>query len=260
MFAHALPYLLSLALLAYVGAASAQVSIEFVSHARDARVSYEPGAEALAESLVAVLPATIARVETAQYRPFAKPVRVLVTASESSYHALSGARGESRAATFFERVFISPRLAREPAAITGLLTHELSHLHLAQLTGEAAGRRIPTWFHEGLAVLVADGGGAEKVSAEQAVAAIRAGRYFTPDAGGDPRQVRSAGQFGLEPQLYYRQCALFVAFLRDRNAAGFRALLAALQARRPFDEAALETLGASIDILWEHFFSATNEN
>lgn len=245
-------WLAALALLLGAGA-GAQTAIQFLDHPQDQRLSYEKGAQALAERIAAALPAAVAQVEAAQYGPFAKPVRVLVTASEDSYLALSGARGESRAATFFERVFISPRLAREPDALAGVLTHELSHLHLAQRIPEAAGRRIPTWFHEGLAVLVSGGGGAEKVPAEDARAAIREGRHFTPEPVGDPRFIRSAAQFGLTPHMYYRQCALFVSFLRDADPAAFRTLMEAVAAQQPFDQAVARSLGASVENLWQRF-------
>lgn len=239
----------------FVRVALGQTNVQFQDHAKDPRVSFEPGADKLADLVANALPVAIAKVESAQYGPFAKKVRVLVSASEESYRALSGARGESRAATFFERVFISPRAGTDATTVAAVLTHELSHLHLAMQIPEAVGRRIPTWFHEGLAVIVADGGGAERVSEEEARAAIREGRRFSPESIGDPAFIRTAAQFGLSPHMYYRQCALFVSHLRDSNPENFRKLMATVIARKPFDSAAIDSLGASVEGLWQQFLT-----
>jgi len=53
-----------------------------------------------------------------------------------------------------------PMFDREPHRLKPILLHELSHLHMGQYRGHYA-MAIPVWFHEGLASLVASGGGAD---------------------------------------------------------------------------------------------------
>src|SRR6516164_8405868 len=75
------------------------------------QVHYEPGAAEYANAVAALLPATIARVESVHGRPFAHPVTVGVYVSQEAFAAGNGL-GHARAAgvTFFGRVTLSPFL------------------------------------------------------------------------------------------------------------------------------------------------------
>src|SRR5262249_56286345 len=75
------------------------------------QVHYEPGGAQYAHAVAALLPATIARVESVQGRPFAHPITVGVYVSQEAFAAGNGL-GHSRAAgvTFFGHVTLSPIL------------------------------------------------------------------------------------------------------------------------------------------------------
>lgn len=211
----------------------------FVSSPGDARVRCEPGAESFAIAVVRALPAAISTVEQRQGRPFRRPVVVHVCATPESFAAFGGPRGAG-GFVFNGRLFLSPKLLGTPDRIPRILTHELSHLHLSEphsLIGYA--RTIPSWFKEGLAVVVSDGGGAENVSDDEARAALAAGRGFQPEWTGHLLFERSGRSYDLPEHLWYRECALLVQFLRDRDASAFQRLLQALDAGTTF-RAALE--------------------
>lgn len=76
----------------------------------------------------------------------------------------------------FLKLLLSPVLMDEPHNIQLYLAHELSHLHLCQQLGLLKMRNLPTWFKEGLATFVSNGGGAQTVSENEAIESIANGR------------------------------------------------------------------------------------
>jgi hypothetical protein len=94
-----------------------------------------------------------------------------------SFAAANGAGTPAVAGvTFMGRVALSPRLfSRQPGRLPRILTHELSHVHVAGWMGTLGTVHLPNWIKEGLAVMVSDGGGAEGVSAAAAREAILQG-------------------------------------------------------------------------------------
>lgn len=225
----------------------------FQPHATDPRVRAEPGTEALANAIAQALPAALAIVEQQQGRAYLRPVTVHVCASVDSFAAFGGARSAG-GFVLNGRLFLSPKLAEAPQRLPRVLTHELSHLHLSEplsLLGYA--RNIPSWFKEGLAVLVSDGGGAENVSVDEARTALRTGRGFEPEWTGHLRSERSGKSYGLSEHLWYRECSLLVQFLRDRDPAAFQRLLRALEAGQPFRPALEQAYSVSGDTLLAEF-------
>ena len=95
--------------------------------------------------------------------------------------------------------------------------------------------RVPAWFHEGLAALAADGGGADYATDEQAIAAIRLGSMFDPEKRDTPAIRHTASYWGLDVYTFYRQAMLFVRFLREQSLAQFHDFLQALQDNEDFD-------------------------
>ncbi len=135
-----------------------------------------------------------------------------------------------------------------------MLTHELSHLHMAQHRGSTWRHALPSWFSEGLAVLVSGGGGDEHVSPAEARAAIAAGVRLAPRAassftGGDHAK-------GLSSPMFYRQSGMFVGWLRDRDLEAFRMLLLALERRATFPRALSVAYHADVGALWQAFVDA----
>jgi hypothetical protein len=165
-----------------------------------------------------------------------------------------GASRYTAAVIYDNRLLLAPRLfEREPARLYLILVHELSHLHLGQQLGHYS-MRIPVWFHEGLASLVAASGGADLVSEDEARRAIAAGEYFLPEPAHDETRRRYADHYQLKIGMLYRQSMMFLDYLRSVGEERFRALLDGLQRRIPFDEAFGAAFGATALELAGRFF------
>ncbi|HXF66731.1 MAG TPA: hypothetical protein VNK67_08560 [Burkholderiales bacterium] len=223
--------------------------------AADPRVRYGPGAAEYAGRVAQLLPAAIAQVEDAHLLPFAGPVLVHVCGTEACFARHVPRTPRFTAAVIYDnRLLLAPRLfEREPHRLYPILVHELSHLHLGQRLGHYS-MALPVWFHEGLASLVAAGGGADLASDAEARAALTAGRHFLPDEVHDETRRKYAGHWGLPVSLFYRQSMLFLDHLRARSEERFGALLLALQQRARFDDAFTAVFGASALELAREFF------
>ena len=117
---------------------------------------------------------------------------------------------------------------------------------------------IPSWFKEGLAVIVSSGGGAETVSETEAKAAIAAGHTFDPPLSGRLLFQQSGRTYGLSAHMWYRQSALLVQFLRDKNQTKFRTMLLSIQDGRPFKRALTEAYSEQFTDLMKEFRSKVN--
>jgi hypothetical protein len=226
-------------------------------------IHYEPGALEQARRVAAILPAALDRVAAEQGRTFAHPVIVGVYVSPDSFAAANGTGSPGVAGvTFMGRVTLSPRLfSKQPQRLQRILTHELSHAHLAGWIGTLATVHLPNWFKEGLAVMVSDGGGAEDVSAAAAREAILPDDRITVNDTGSWLHL-SAVEFEREPriprdaqriEMAYRQAGLFVTWLHDTDPAAFAAMLQAIEDARPFKDAVPAAYGATLPVLWSRF-------
>lgn len=234
----------------------------------DARVHFEPGARACAAAVADALPGAVARIETEHGRPFAKPPLVGVFEDVDAYARANGlsdraVAGVSRAG----RAILSPSLCgRESWRLASVLAHELSHVHFFGWRPRSAARP-PQWFTEGLAVLVSAGGAAETVSDAEAAQAIRDGYAIVLDnaawmnflsipfaapppcpAGCDLRSFRQ--------RMAYRQAALFIGWLRERDPAAFSRMMRALEGGAPFDAAFAAEFHGSPARRWADFAAA----
>jgi hypothetical protein len=214
----------------------------------DPRIRYEPGAERFAREAQRQLPAAIARVEWAHGRAFRSPVRIYICATTRSFIRLSPA---AWAVNVGNRVFLSPRLFQSPGRLSGILVHELSHQHFIQYLG--ASSALPAWFREGFAVTVSGGAGAERVSRTAAVHAILSGRAFVPGSARGERFPKPASHYGLAPHMFYRQAAMFTAYLQRRDPAMFRRFVDWLLEGVPFDAAFEQAFNDTPQRLWKGF-------
>jgi hypothetical protein len=249
--------LLAVAIVLFMGFAPLLRSTEnFRAFTGDDRVRYEPGAEKAAAIIASALPDAIATIERGQFRAFAKPVRIYVCATETSFERYGyGIRGAG-GFVFNGRLFISPKPQNTGERLPRLLTHELSHLHLNQQMGTLRyARKLPSWFTEGLAVHVS-GSGAETVGETEARDAIRHGRVFRPLPKGSLLFWQTGGREGLSPHLFYRQSAMFVGFLARRDPAAFELGLKNLQDRQDFAAAIRHAYGRDLEALWLEFIAS----
>ncbi|WP_243374101.1 hypothetical protein [Geotalea sp. SG265] len=235
------------------GIASLKSTADFVPMAADGRVFAEPGSEDVAAIAAKELPEAIATVEREQYHLFAEPVQVYVTRDEESFASFTGVPKEVRGAVIL-KLFLSGGLRKEPDRIKRILTHELSHLHLGQRLGiYGYNAALPSWFQEGLAVIVSGGGGAEKMSEAGAAEAILQGKSLAPEDTGSFFFKKFAASYGLKPPMFYRQSGMFVSYLRRMDEARFKAFLLAAVEGREFSEAFESAYGVGIDVAWQRF-------
>ena len=233
--------------------AALKATADFVPMGADQRVFAEPGSEDVAAIAANELTDAIATVERAQYRQFKEPVAVYITKDEESFAAFTGVPKEVRGAVII-KVFLSGGLRKEPDRIKRILIHELSHLHLGQQLGiYGYNAHLPSWFQEGLAVVVSNGGGAEKTSEADAAGAIVAGKGITPEATGSFFFKKFASSYGLKPTMFYRQSGMFVAWLRRLDEARFRSFLLTIEEGRGFGYSFKEAFGMSLDKAWGQF-------
>ncbi len=228
-------------------------------------VHYEPGALEPARQVAALLPAALSRVSALQGRPFARPVIIGVYASPEAFASANGVgTPDVSGATFMGRITLSPSLfTKHPQRISAILTHELSHAHLAGWMGPLATVGLPNWFKEGLAVVASDGGGAERVSDAEAREAIRDGdRIVINDTGSlfhltalEFERAPSIPHAALRVQMAYRQASLFVRYLRQTDAVAFNRLMQDIENDRPFKAAVAAAFGADLDVLWSRFIA-----
>jgi hypothetical protein len=235
----------------------------------NSQVHFEPGAEDYARDVSALLPAAIARVAAAQGRPFAHPVIVGVYATPEAYAAAnaSGSAG-SVGVTAFGRVILSPTLnGPQHRRLPAILTHELSHAHIAGWVS-TADIRLPNWFKEGLAVMVSGGGGAEFVSEEEARGAIERGETITIDDTQSLSTLLLGIRFERAPApatpshrtvMAYRQAGMFVTYLHDSDTPGFARMMNAILDGRPFADAVTAGYRQDVQSLWQKFAQAGAE-
>ena len=160
------------------------------------------------------------------------------------------------------KLFISPRVFEKGDNVELLyLTHELSHLHLLQKLGFYKMSRLPFWFKEGWATYVSEGGGADLISQQDAIESIRAGRHFVPNKVGGFIFQKTPTDFGLHPQMFYRQSMLFVEYLASHESSQFKEMIVAIYNGENFPvfiiptENPLENYGLGLSIIskkWAH--------
>lgn len=234
----------------------ARLSYSFSPLPENEQIRYEAGAEDLAKRAAALFEPGMAEVEKRQLAPFKdrKAIRVYVFSDSNRYARFAHASVLTRASSSTDEVYLSERLRERIDSLPGILVHELSHVHLRQYTGTLGYvADIPGWFLEGLAVSASGGAGAESVTASQAKAAIANGRSFRPDESGSIVGHKSAGDYGLEPHMYYRQAALFVDYLRETDPGAFEATLLEIMHGGTFREAWPRRYGRTIPELWRAF-------
>jgi hypothetical protein len=164
--------------------------------------------------------------------------------------------------TFLGRVLLSPALfSAQRQRLPAILTHELSHAHLASWLSQLSFMRLPQWFREGLGVMVSGGGGAEAVSEAQARDAIRRGDQILPESSNSLLNL-AAVKFAHAPEIpdtafrtlmAYRQAGMFVTFLHDADPPGFARMMDAILDARPFAEAVRTGYRADLQTLWSRF-------
>ncbi|NIM57937.1 MAG: hypothetical protein GTO16_03210 [Candidatus Aminicenantes bacterium] len=243
-----------------VGRALLKSKSHFIAHVADSRVLYEQGAEEFAEKIADFLPTAIKRVEEGHFLPFKKPFKVYVFSTQKS-HNESLANTTSypiRGAATPRNVFIAPSAFSFKGLDTHKesLMHELSHLHLNQRLGFLKRRKIPSWFTEGLANIIAGSGG-EGISDEMAIQYIKEGRHLViPESGGFLKNLtKTIQEAGLTGPMYHKQNKMFVDYINGTDPEAFKKLVLAVQKAEAFSPSFLEYFETSPEEMWSLFKS-----
>lgn len=230
----------------------------FKPHKEDSRILAEPGAEIFAEKIYSFLPESIEKVESRQYSKFKDKIRIYVFHTEDNFKNYTGAKVSAMA--YRGCIFLSPKLFKTPERVKSYLIHELSHLHLYQHIGGYGYLKIPSWFTEGLAALVSDGGGADKVTDDDVRKSLISGNHFFPHDRAGLRDLfvkRYASYWGLQHKhkhhLFYRQCTLFVAFLKEEHPIEFIEFLMEIENGTSFKSAFKEAFETDTVTKWQEF-------
>ncbi len=78
------------------------------------------------------------------------------------------------------------------------------------------------------------------------------GETFTPEDTGAYLFPKSAAVHGLQHHLFYRQSAILVEYIHDRDLQSYQHFLKAISPGTPFRDA-VEILGGSTEHLWRQF-------
>jgi hypothetical protein len=222
-------------------------------------IYYEPGAEDLAQLAAANLPISLDKVRQSQYLPFKNPekIKVYVFNDIDRYARFSQASNLTRGSSTTDEIYISAKLRDKIDTLPGILTHELSHVHIRQYTGTWRYiRDVPGWFLEGIAVLVSSGAGAETVSEQQAVEYLKENGMFELQAKGGSYRHKYAHDYGLKPHMYYRIASLYVNYLRQTDPAAFEAAYKEMLLGSSFRDAWEKHYGKSNAELWQDFLAS----
>lgn len=231
--------------------AALQSTDHFLVSLDDPRILYEPGAEHHAEIIASFLPEAIQKVEEKQYRSFSSPVQVYICSSRESFTKMFGS--DVRAGVL-AKLFLSPWVFEESEEVLNMyLMHELSHLLLLEQLGTYKMRRLPFWFKEGVATYVSEGGGAQKVSEEEAKRFILEGKYFVPNETGGLIFQNTPSDWDLKPQMFYRQSEIFIKYLLIVDEKAFKQMLLSAQEGENLSSALENSYQKNLETLWKGF-------
>ncbi len=233
-------------------AAMTRSTDHFITLKASPSIKYESGAEPLAHVIRLYVDSSLHIVEARQGR-FPDTVAIYIPASIDSFSKYCASKQPS-ACVIGYRLFMSPKLLKEEERIPGVLTHELSHLQLAQALGRWNYQtKLPVWFKEGLAVFVSNAAGAENVDTNTAISAIVNGKSIEPNGKGSLFFRKTASSFGLRPHMFYRQSSLYVKWLYKLDQNKFRQLIRHLENGLTLEEAMQKAYGFGVKTGWEQF-------
>jgi hypothetical protein len=236
----------------------ARLTYEFEQMGETPTIFYDSEAKSISKRVLKSLPSNISLITTKQYISFKdiNALKVYVFSTKERYSNFSGSTPKARGSAIKNEIYISSIIRERIETLDQIVAHELSHVHLRQHIGTWRYQtEVPGWFHEGLAVEVSDGGGAEKVSDKQAIIAIKSGQHFIPREKSNLFGHKYANDFGLKPQMYYRQSNLFVRYLINQNPEAFEDVYLSLIKGTEFDDVWVLKYGRSISVLWQEFLN-----
>ena len=247
---------LSLSGCGLTGSCIARFTTDFKVWPSDNRILYENGAEPLAEETARHLSQAFSTIEAKQYGTFKGPVKIYAFASAKSFSKFSGVSEVPTGASLKNEVFLSGQLLTKMDKAQGILTHELSHVQLSQTLGAIKfNRTLPRWFREGLAIYVADGGGATNATEKETIDEFLEGKHFTPETEGALFNNKLPATSELEPKIFYRQSGMFVQFLAQNHPVQSEKLLRGLQEGNAFETQFSESFKSNVADMLKNFIA-----
>ncbi len=238
-----------------------RVAYKFVAFDDAQQIMYEPGAEDLARLVAENMTSSLEKVRQAQYVPFNNPaaIKVYVFNDVDRYARFSRASSKTRGSSTTDEIYLSARLRDKIETLPGILTHELSHVHIRQYTGTWKYiKDIPGWFLEGMAVLVSSGAGAESVTAEEALQKLKTASSIVFEDRGRIIGHKTAHDYQLKPHMYYRLASLYVQYLHDVDPKAFEATYTQMLQQSSLHDAWSKHYAKPNIELWSTFVSSVN--
>lgn len=212
---------------------------------------YTQSSSPLSSMLPAALPKAIATVKAALGTGFATPPAIYLPATLGEFERFCASR-RALGCQVRGKIFLSPRLISQPSSrFPILLTHELVHLKFTRKLSFWQFAGLPIWFNEGIATLISQPDAKDGFCAAEQD--IRAGTSFIPAARGSLIFPEYNRAFGLTPREFYRQSAVFLAYLKASQPRGFVAFLQKIQDGQPFQDSFTDAFGNSVEQMWQAY-------
>lgn len=235
---------------------------EFNTLAIDDRILFKPGMKESALLIQKVLDSQIKLIERVHGAPFSKKVIVHICDTRECFNSYTGLEGGILAAVVSNGLFLSSYvITNDDYPIW--LAHELSHLHLFQKISIFNASFIPQWYHDGLATFSSSGGGATRVSKEQALDSIQAGNHIVAADKGAifssrwPLNYPASEDAWTQQHMDYRQASLFYEFLHPQGGVK---LLRAIEGGEKFSNAFLSVYGKTPEAMFQLFKASISSN
>lgn len=237
-----------------VGSRVARLTTDFKELSSDNRIMYQKGAEALAEETAKYFSQAMKTIESRQFGAFKEPVKIYAFADAKSFAKFANVPEVVKGAGTRNEIYLSGQLLNKMGEVRGILTHELSHVQLSQTLGTVTfNRTLPRWFREGLAIYVADGGGATNASEAETIEQFVQGKYFAPETEGAVFNLSLPGPKGLEPKIFYRQSGMFVQFMARSYPVQFETFVKSLQDGKNFETKFAECFKCKVSTMLQAF-------
>lgn len=242
------------------------VQDDFVTLAEDGRVLYEQGTREQALLIQSVLDEQIKSLEKTHGKPFVNQPVVHLCGTRECFAKHTGIDSGILAAVSSNGLFMKSYVITHED-YTSWLAHELSHLHLRQQISTFQASFIPQWYQEGLATYASNGGGASKVSRDQALEYILQGKHIVANDKSSLFSQSWTLNYAVssddwpkpwyQQHMDYRQASLFYEFLHPKEGVE---LLRAIERGEKFHDAFLFLYGKKPEEMFQLFKAGITSN
>ncbi len=235
----------------------AQLFYNFETLDTDSSILYEGKSKNTAIESSRYFRNAILKVENEFGGKLQAPIKMYVFTNQKRFANYSNGSIRARAGGSNEGIYISPRMSDELETLPGVIVHELVHTYLLQLMGQQRYRdELPSWFKEGIAVVISKGAGAEGVDLHETIEMMINGNTFSAKNNGD--LFYGKHPVGMPSRVFYLQSGLFVQYIRKKKPEIFQRFISYLKTKS-FKNAFYEVYGVQIGVYWNEFLSGLAE-